>query len=122
MTNHAARRSRAKPAPLTVASAWPDTMGLEQAAEYLRLGRDATRELFDTGQLAGTSFNQKHLVFRRVTLDAFLADVEVRQTAERAKRHAALQPANDPGTPAARPRTAKPDLARYEAGAANDEA
>lgn len=122
MTHRAAPRSRTKPAPLTVASAWPDTMGLDQAAEYLRLGRDATRELFDTGQLAGTSLNQKHVVFRRVTLDAFLADTEVRQAADRARRHADMQAANDPAPPAARPRTTKPDLARYEAGAANDEA
>lgn len=122
MTNHTSRRRRIQPAPLTVTSAWPDTMGLEQAAEYLRLGRDATRELLDTGQLPGVSLNQKHLVFRRVALDAWLADLEVRQMQDRIQKLRAAEAANDPGQPAARPRTQKPDLARYEAGAANDEA
>lgn len=108
-----------KPAPITLASAWPDTMGLEQAAEYLRLGRDATRELVDLGLLPATSLNQKHLVFRRVALDEFLAETELRQTRERATLARATEPANDTEPPR-RPRTVKPDLGRYEAAASND--
>ena len=106
-------------APITVASAWPDTMGLEQAAEYLRLGRDATRELVEQGMLPAVSFNQKHLVFRRVALDAFLAATELRQMRDRARQTQQHPAANDPA-PDRRPRTVKPDLRRYEADASND--
>ncbi|MEN1942694.1 helix-turn-helix domain-containing protein [Luteimonas sp. MJ293] len=105
-------RAKPQPAPLTVASAWPDTMGLEQAADYLRLGRDATRALWERGELPGVSLNQKHLVFRRVALDKFLADVELQQTRERAASARAMQAANDPA-PGGRPRGARPDLNRY---------
>lgn len=106
------RRLKHAPAPLTVSSAWPDTMGLEQAAEYLRLGRDATRDLFDRGELPGVSLNQKHLVFRRVALDRFLADMEVRQAAERLKAARMTLPANDPDHSPRQP--PRPDLAAYE--------
>lgn len=105
-------RTKPQPAPLTVASAWPDTMGLEQAADYLRLGRDATRALWERGELPGVSLNQKHLVFRRVALDKFLSDVELKQTRERAAAARTMAAANDPA-PAGRPRGEKPDLDRY---------
>jgi len=87
-------------------------MGLEQAAEYLRLGRDATRELFDRGELPGVSLNQKHLVFRRVALDHFLADMEVRQAAERLKAARTMPAANDGDT--SRSRAVRVDLSAYE--------
>lgn len=45
-----------------------ETLGLDEAAAYLRLGRDATRALWDAGALPGVSLNQKHLVFRRAAL------------------------------------------------------
>lgn len=108
--------SRAKPqAPaLTVVSAWPDTMRLEQAAQYLCLGRDATRDLFDRGVLPGTSLNQKHLVFRRVALDAFLARQELDQMRERARLAQTLPCANDSHQPSRQRETPKPDLTRYE--------
>ena len=105
-------RTKPQPAPLTVASAWPDTMDLEQAAEYLRLGRDATRALWQRGELPGVSLNQKHLVFRRVALDKFLADVELQQTRERAALTRSMGAANDPA-PSGRQRGQKPDLDRY---------
>lgn len=41
----------------------PDTMNLAEAAEYLKLGYIATKELFDSGTLPGVSLNQKHTVF-----------------------------------------------------------
>lgn len=74
-----------------------ETLDLEQASDYLHLGRDATRELFDRGELPGVSLNQKHLVFRRPALDAFLARVEAEQTKARAIAHQArMAAANDP--------------------------
>lgn len=109
-------RSKPQPAPLTVASTQPDTMSLKQAAEYLQLGRDATRALWERGELPGVSLNQKHLVFRRVALDKFLADMEVRQVRERAAAARAMDAANDPA-PTGRPRGEKPDLDRYNDGA-----
>lgn len=98
-----------------------DTFSLEQAAEYLHLGRDATRQLFDTGDLPGVSLNQKHLVFRRAALDAFLARMEAEQTKARAIAHRArMAAANDSETPAPRRRARTlPDLRAYEGQAAN---
>lgn len=101
---------------LTVSSAWPDTMGLEQAAEYLRLGRDSTRQLYETGILPGVSLNQKHLVFRRAALDQWLASMELTQQ----KQKLSTRPpacANDSGrgaAPAPSRRRVRPDLSRYE--------
>jgi len=98
-----------------------DTFDLEQASNYLHLGRDATRELFDRGELPGVSLNQKHLVFRRPALDAFLARVEAEQTKARQIAHRArMTPANDPAPAQPRRRTRRlPDLTPYEGEAAN---
>lgn len=68
---------------LAGAAGFPETMGLEEAANYLRLGREATRKLFERGELPGVSLNQKHIVFRRAALDAFLAKVEQEQATAR---------------------------------------
>lgn len=101
-------------APLAV-SIVPDTLGLEEAADYLRLGRDATRLLWETGALPGVSLNQKHLVFRRAALDSFLARLEAEQQAAR-RAGRTPPPANDPAPPPARRnrRNPLPDLGRYE--------
>lgn len=101
---------------LTVTSAWPDTMGLEQAAEYLRLGRDATRSLFELGDLPGVSLNQKHLVFRRVALDSWLAQKEMeRQHSLGGKtKPAAVNKPAQRTAPAIYRRGAPPDLRPYE--------
>ena len=98
-----------------------DTFDLQQAADYLHLGRDATRQLFDTGELPGVSLNQKHLVFRRAALDAFLARAEAEQTKARAIAHRArMAAANDPETLTKRRRgRTLPDLRAYEGKAAN---
>ena len=98
-----------------------DTLGLEQAADYLHLGRDSTRALFEAGELPGVSLNQKHLVFRRAALDAFLARIEAEQTKARAIAHRAQRTAaNDPDTPIPRRRARTlPDLRAYEGKAAN---
>lgn len=93
----------------------PETMSLEEAAGYLRLGRDATRALWEAGELPGVSLNQKHLVFRRAALDQFLADQEQRQMRER-KRGNVTPAASEPAgpRPRGRPRRTLPDLAPYE--------
>lgn len=94
-------------------------MGLEQAAEYLRLGRDSTRELWESGALPGVSLNQKHLVFRRTALDNWLAAMELQQQQQRLQKALATPPANDPA-PKAISRTRRgrgrtlPDLSKYE--------
>jgi len=92
-----------------------DTFDLEQASDYLHLGRDATRDLFDRGELPGVSLNQKHLVFRRPALDAFLARVEAEQTKARQIAHrASIDAANDSEPPPRRRGRRLPDLAIYE--------
>lgn len=85
-----------------------ETLGLDEAAAYLRLGRDATRALWDAGTLPGVSLNQKHLVFRRAALDRFLAEQEVIQQRER-RRAAACTAPRDRG------HRNLPDLDRYDA-------
>lgn len=98
-----------------------DTLDLRQAADYLHLGRDATHQLWQSGDLPGVSLNQKHLVFRRAALDAFLARMEAEQTKARAIAHRArMAAANDPETPTQRRRARPlPDLRAYEGKAAN---
>ena len=92
-----------------------DTFSLEQAAEYLHLGRDATRQLFDTGDLPGVSLNQKHLVFRRAALDGFLARVEAEQSKARALAHRSrVEAANDPAPPSRQRTRHHPCLKHYE--------
>lgn len=86
-----------------------ETMGLDEAAAYLRLGRDATRALWDAGTLPGVSLNQKHLVFRRAALDRFLAEQEVIQQRERRRAAVACTAPRDRG------RRSLPDLDRYDA-------
>lgn len=85
---------------IVVPSAAPDTMSLDEAAAYIRLGRDSLHELVDRGEIAATSLNQKHMVFRRVTLDEYLVRMERLQQAERQARYAVqMQAANDaPGS------------------------
>ncbi len=108
----------ARQAPTIVApSIWPDTMGLEDASDYLRLGRDATRTLFDQGLLPGVSLNQKHLVFRRTALDAFLAKLELEQQTERLRGKVPPPANDDQGGRHARRKSKRPqlpDLGRYE--------
>lgn len=85
-------------------------MGLESAASYLRLGRNATRALFEKGILPGVSLNQKHLVFRRCALDGFLAKMELDQQQERKSAASlALEAVQK-----RRRRGFIPDLERYE--------
>ncbi|MGV8959241.1 MAG: helix-turn-helix domain-containing protein [Stenotrophomonas sp.] len=109
-----AQRKTPAPAAIIAPSLYPDTMGLEQAAEYLRLGRDSTHALFDAGVLPGVSLNQKHLVFRRTALDAFLAATELQQQKERARKAITTHSANDPSPPKRTRRRELPDLGKYE--------
>lgn len=111
----AQRRTLDTPA-LIAPSAWPDTMGVEEAARYLRLGVDSTRALWEAGELPGTSLNQKHLVFRRAALDRFLADQErLQQAAHRAAQaHTPDAAANDEPRRPGRKRRALPALDRYD--------
>jgi len=92
-----------------------ETYNLAEAAEYLKLGYEATKELFDSGVLPGVSLNQRHTVFHRADLEAFLRETARRQAAE---RRANIKPED---RVAARPRaTGKargavpPDLSIYE--------
>lgn len=60
-----------------------ETLNLAEAAEFLRLGYEATRELFDRGELPGMSLNQKHAVFLRRDLEAYISETARRQASER---------------------------------------
>lgn len=83
-----------------------DTLNLAEAAEYLRLGYEATRELFERGELPGLSLNQKHVVFLRSELEAYIRETGRRQAAERRQ---GIKPAEHAATPR-RARRSLPDL------------
>lgn len=51
-----------------------DTLDLEEAAAYLKLGVEHTRTLFNSGQIPGLSLNQKHIVFLRRDLADFIRE------------------------------------------------
>lgn len=93
-----------------------ETLNMAEAAEFLRLGYESTKDLFERGELPGTSLNQKHVVFLRDDLVAFLREKARQQAAERRAGIAAV-PAN-PGATKKRAgraqRAAPPDLSRYE--------
>lgn len=86
-----------------------DTLNLAEAAEFLKLGYVATKELFDSGVLPGVSLNQKHTVFLRTDLETWLRETARRQAAERR-----ALPIRNPPAPQKRTRTSLPDLAQYE--------
>lgn len=91
-----------------------DTLNLSEAAEFLRLGYEATRELFDRGELPGMSLNQKHAVFLRRDLEAYISETARRQASERRQ---GIKPAEHVATPR-RTRRTLPDLTAAEAKAA----
>lgn len=65
----------------------PDTMDLDQAADYLKISTDTMRDLADSGTIPGAKVG-KQWVFRTPDLDAYLAKEIATQTEER--RSAAL--------------------------------
>lgn len=110
-------RTRPIPVPTMPVGAPSEVLSTEEAAEYLRIGQRAVRKLWQTGHLPGVSLNQKHLVFRLATLDAFLARLESDPEAQQVIRdsHAASDhdPADTTGEPAPTPaaaRTRKPPV------------
>ena len=85
-----------------------ETLDLEGAAHFLRLGINATRALFDAGELPGVSLNQKHTVFLRSDLAAY---IRAKAQEQAAARRRGLQPATtSPATQvrAKRGRTRRP--------------
>lgn len=88
------------------------TLDLIEAAHYLRLGINATRQLFDSGAIPGTSLNQKHIVFLRGDLAAYLHRTGHSQASA---RRAGIGPAPTSETRKCRGRKKRPlpDLDRY---------
>lgn len=95
-----------------------ETLNLAEAATYLKLGLEAAQELFKAGDLPGVSLNQKHTLFLRTDLDAWIREKARRQSEE---RRAGFKP-DDRAAAATRRRTTrrgapKPDLDKNEARA-----
>lgn len=65
----------------------PDTMDLDQAADYLKVSADTMRDMADSGTTPGAKVG-KRWVFRTIDLDVYLSKEVARQTDER--REAAL--------------------------------
>lgn len=91
-------------------------LSLTDAAAFLHLGYEATKQLFDSGELPAVSLNQKHYVVMRSDLVDFVRT----QGREQAKQRKAAKP----GTPASALKAAAsqrrrrgqqmPDLTQYE--------
>ncbi len=94
-----------------------ETLGLEDAADMLRLGIEATRALVDQGELPAVRLNQKHTVILRDDLIGYIRDEGRRQAEERRKAVIGKERQHSaPARAAARkPRkAAHPDLRAYE--------
>lgn len=90
------------------------TMDLQQAADFLRLGYKAMKELVDSGNVPALSLNQKHTVLLRDDLITYVRE-QGRKQADR--RRAGKLPVTVPATTTARRRGARvalPDLDAYE--------
>lgn len=86
-----------------------DTLSVEQAAQLLHLGRDATRALIEAGDIPAMSCNQKHTVLLRRDVLEYIA-TNAREQSEQRK---AAQRSCSPRT-RRRPRKALPDLDLYD--------
>lgn len=87
------------------------TMSVKEAAEFMRLGDDALKELIDEGRIEAVRLNQKHTVLLRSVVIQYLRDEGKKQTLERRAR-------KEPGIGRdRRPRRAPaPNLDGYEIG------
>jgi hypothetical protein len=94
-----------------------ETLNLAEAAEYIKLGYEATKLLFETGVLPGASMNQKHTVFLREDLDAWIRETAKRQAEERRAGGRTQEQATAQAR-RGRPRRPLPDLDRAERKAA----
>lgn len=93
-----------------------ETLSVEEAADLIFLGRDAMKELIDSGVVPAVRCNQKHTVMLREDVLAYVREEGRRQAEARRKtvtvRKAATSgPAPQPGR---RRRTRLPNLRSYE--------
>lgn len=70
-----------------------DTLDVDGAAALLRLGRDSTLGLIDSGILPAVRLNTRHCVLLREDVLGYIRAEARRQAAERARGHA---PATEP--------------------------
>lgn len=101
----------------------PDTLSVEEAAEVMRIGADAMRELIVSGEMPALSLNKKHWVLLREDVLDFVRTRARQQQEDRRNRIAAvappqpLPPPEEPTAPRGRgaPRRARPQLAATRA-------
>jgi hypothetical protein len=84
-----------------------ETLDLAEAARYMKIGYEAMKELYESGQIPAASLNQKHVVFLREDLRAYIREVARRQAAE---RRSGIKPTEHAAAPR-RPRHFRPTLA-----------
>lgn len=93
-----------------------ETLTVDEAAELIFLGRDAMKELIDTGVVPAVRCNQKHTVMLREDLLAYVRE-EGRRQAEARRKTVTVRKAATPGAapqPGRRRRTRLPNLRSYE--------
>lgn len=66
-----------------------DTLNLQEASDYLKLGYQATKELFERGDLPGISLNLKHTLFLKSDLDDYIRE-KAREQQEARRRRAGI--------------------------------
>jgi hypothetical protein len=94
-----------------------ETLGIEQAAELMRIGYEAMKQLIDSGEVPAVILNQRHAVLLRSDVLNYIHEQGRLQAEER--RRLAGQPKGRSVAPAAAARRgtrrkAAPDLSRYE--------
>lgn len=96
------------------------TMGLQQSANFLRLGLEAMKDLVANGEVPAVVLNQKHTVLLREDLIAYVREEGRKQAEKRRKLAASRAPEPSAGSSTATTRRARPrrgplpDLGRYE--------
>lgn len=89
-----------------------ETLSLEEAATFLRLGRKAMKELVDSGAVPAVRLNQKHTVMLREDLIAYLRE-EGRRQAD-ARRVQKLKDAARAAKPRRSAKRPLPNLDHYD--------
>ena len=88
---------------------------LEEAAEFMRLGLKAMKELVDSGAVPALSLNQKHTILLRDDLVSYVREQARAQAEQRRKSKPAPADPTERRERRRGPRKARPDLAGYEA-------
>jgi excisionase family DNA binding protein len=94
-----------------------ETLGIEQAAELMRIGYEAMKQLIDAGEVPAVILNQRHVVLLRSDVIAYIHEqghIQAEQRRRVAKRSKGSTIAPQAAALRGSKRKIPPDLSRYE--------